>query len=129
MKRLDNMSLAEIARRMYQGMKSQDWEQSVRSNGSCAYRGVGGNKCVVGHCISDARAELWDKGFNGDGELTSITKWSTTLPNLNPDTLTFLCRAQGIHDTIDCIHSEGTLSSKLEELFHQHDISPEEYNP
>jgi hypothetical protein len=39
------------------GLASQGFTRAVHDGGSCAYRGVGGKKCALGHLIPDERYE------------------------------------------------------------------------
>ena len=55
------------------GIRAQRYQQSVRTwpnANTCAYRGVGGLKCWIGHCIPDS---VYDVSLEG----TSIDRWVT----------------------------------------------------
>lgn len=56
------MNKQEIFDTVYKALLEQG-EPSV-NNGVCAYRGANGNKCAVGHMISD---DLYDPEFEGFG--------------------------------------------------------------
>lgn len=43
----------EIFDLVWNGLKAQGFKQSLGVGQNCAYRGVDGMKCAIGHCIDD----------------------------------------------------------------------------
>lgn len=56
------LSRQEIFNLALNGIRAQNYKQSLNEGGHCAYRGHDGLKCGIGHCIDDDLAHLMDKG-------------------------------------------------------------------
>lgn len=69
------------------GLASQDFQQSL-SDGTCAYRGLGGKRCAVGWLIPDGKYDAEMEGFPVD----DIGCFKGT------QVLTFLLELQEAHD-------------------------------
>lgn len=71
------------------GLAVQGFERSLAEGGSCAFRGVEGRKCAIGHLISDEqlnalKACRWDEppAFNVRREITKNEKEDVFLGRL-----------------------------------------------
>lgn len=93
------MSLQTLFTKVYEGLKSQGWKQSLGGpplGDLCAYRGQGGRKCAAGWVISD---EEYDPAF--EGEDVCRLKASCVVPSLkelSEEEITFLRELQLAHD-------------------------------
>lgn len=80
------------------GIRAQNYEQSM-NGGVCAYRGRGGNKCAIGHCIDDITAQAWDMS----SDATAIQQIADNYPEdfegyFSFSDVTFLGDLQAVHD-------------------------------
>lgn len=101
----------------YLGLKAQGFRQSMNADqDECAYRGSGGLKCAIGHCIPD---EHYDPEIEGLPVLdTPVEDLLITLyPGIDPH---FASSLQGIHDQT----SKTVMKSRLEEFarFHRLEV-------
>jgi hypothetical protein len=69
---------------------------SVKKDGDCAYRGVEGAKCAIGHLIDDATAERWDK--YGSTDIYSVSRKAKIKPDWLDSNIELLRDIQGCHD-------------------------------
>ena len=83
------------------GIREQGYEQSVRESG-CAYRGNGGLKCAVGHCIDDETANLWDSIVEHGLSIVSMERYRKAEYKkfFSVDQLDLLEQLQRAHDGI-----------------------------
>lgn len=101
------LSRQEVFNLALNGVRAQDYKQSVNKNGYCAYRGNDGLKCGIGHCVDDDLALLMDQGtysniqyllredeedFKGASELRQI---------FNTKDVAFLSEVQAAHDDMN----------------------------
>jgi hypothetical protein len=96
------------------GIRAQNYVKSEKID-ICAYRGDGGLKCVVGHCIDDETANLWD--IKDDSSISHIGKTDPTfLLFFDFEQIDFLERLQFVHDGMN---DTGKLNPKVhnKELF------------
>lgn len=49
--------LQPVIQRMFDGLYTQSFQQSMDVHGRCSYRGIAGLKCAVGHIIPDEKYE------------------------------------------------------------------------
>lgn len=69
-------SRQEIFDLAYLGLKSQEWQKSKADWGSCAYRGMGGLKCAIGHCMPDSEYTGDLEGLGGgDSDVLDVIKF------------------------------------------------------
>lgn len=90
--KLKRTSKQNLFNMMWRGLKGQGWEQSNESHGGCMYRGRDGNKCAIGHCISDSVANTWDD--SGQSSISDIL-WDE---GVSASRIQFLHSAQRAHD-------------------------------
>lgn len=96
------MDKQEIFNKVFLGLKSQEFRQSVNEHNVCQYRGEDGLKCAVGHLIPD---EIYIKEWD---------EHTTLADSLPPDvydsmgiradfgaSVDFLMELQNIHDNYD----------------------------
>jgi hypothetical protein len=113
------------------GIRQQNYEQSAKLNGSCAYRGEAGTKCAVGHCIDDETAIKWDKGVRGSYSyvqfgIVSMFEYDkeTYLKFFQESDVELLRELQGVHDCIP-ITDRGNgryFESKMQELAEEYNL-------
>lgn len=90
------MTRQEMFNKAYFGVIHQG-AKSVRADERCAYRGLNGLKCGVGHLIDDATAKRWDKRESSaiieilDNKKLKVPEWMVG----NKD---FLSSLQWAHD-------------------------------
>lgn len=87
------------------GIRSQNYTLSMKTGGTCAYRGKNGNKCAIGHCITDQHAASWDNLSTGDYPSSSIRDVFWLKKNeyslfFEDSQIDFLASLQDIHDLI-----------------------------
>lgn len=52
----------------YRGLRAQGFERALRADGTlCAYRGIDGKKCAVGHLIPDEHYHIYLEGAEVSG--------------------------------------------------------------
>lgn len=79
MKKVEIEVNEETIGRMLKGMQSQGWERSVDGNGTCAYVGINGRRCVVGWMVDEEEAKELDRhggpviGLGNEGVVTFQT--------------------------------------------------------
>lgn len=87
------MTEQDIFNAAYLGLKAQGFKMSLR-NGGCAYRGLNGLRCAVGHVIPDA---LYDPEMEGDSAESDLVR--KALAAIGADGhVQFLSQLQCVHD-------------------------------
>lgn len=85
------MKLQEIFNTVWNGLKSQGFEQSLVDGNTCVYRGDAGRKCAAGWLLPD---EEWSKTFNAK-RIAQVPFFNN---NFNIDELDLIFRLQTAHD-------------------------------
>lgn len=102
------LTLQQVFDNALNGVRGQGYKPSMSVDG-CAYRGFGGRKCAIGHCIPD---ELYDPSM--DAYPTGVAVLREKFPPV--DALFSglsthdLGRLQGIHD--DLSNTAGSLAQQ-----------------
>ncbi len=55
----ENMNKQEIFNKAYLGLRDQGFEQSEQ-DGECRFKGPRGQRCALGHCLTDEQLEVAD---------------------------------------------------------------------
>jgi hypothetical protein len=69
---------------------------STKENGGCAYRGVKGAKCAIGHLIDDATAKRWDM-YETAG-IRAVSRKAKIKPDWLDSNIALLEDLQNAHD-------------------------------
>ena len=89
------MTQQEAFDRVVQGVRAQNYVQSLIDDDSCAYRGEGGTRCHAGHLIPD---RLYDPSWEGEsigGLLAHVPELQEHFEGLSDR---FLRSLQSLHD-------------------------------
>ena len=96
------MNKQEIFNKVFLGLKSQGFQQSVNKHNVCQYRGEGGLKCAVGHLIPD---EIYNKEWDDETTLAdALPPHVYDAMGISADfgaSVDFLMQLQDIHDNYD----------------------------
>lgn len=90
--------LQTIFNRAWTGLKAQEFLQSVKNN-TCAYRGQGGRKCGIGHCIDDRYyRETFEGSLFTDSDIIDAVRLSLGMSVTDPRVFLLLNHVQSAHD-------------------------------
>jgi hypothetical protein len=95
------MEKQEIFNKSYLGLKTQG-KPAKSKYGSCHYIDDCGNKCAIGHLLSDEIAKHWEKNYSDDSSIRSVIKQDGfgTKPWMKDD-VAFLSALQKCHDNLE----------------------------
>lgn len=68
---MTTLTMQEVFDKALFGIRAQNYKQSLSTSAGCAYRGVNGTMCGIGHCLPDDIARSWDL-YGGDTDIRSI---------------------------------------------------------
>ena len=110
----------QVFNKMVAGLSSQDWEQSILRDGSCAYRDPAhtNRRCAVGWLIPDEEYILdWEGKTVNQLTEGSVPHNSTTFPTC--PTVIQLNNSVGIDFLTDCqeVHDKGYAPDDMQEQF------------
>jgi hypothetical protein len=97
------MSEQEAFDIVVRGLAAQGWERSADEHGDCAYRGLGGRKCAIGHLIPD---DLYDGALEGNG-ISSVLSYRYGIREAIGSVSHLLEEMQGHHD-----HARSTVNMR-----------------
>lgn len=130
----------EIFNKALFGIREQNYKRSMKNVGelheACAYRGEGGLKCAIGHCLPDALALACDASAHGasieyllsidpdtlDDPMQQELREVLGVTNLSID-VRFLSYLQ---DTHDCMETPRGFETEMQSIAAQYDL---EYTP
>ena len=102
------------------GIRAQDYISSRMSSGTCAYRGVDGAKCGIGHSIPD---NLYESRMDDLDEGTTIDCVISQFPAMeqlfSACPLGFLEAVQEAHDSMYSSDNRNTRATRFEQSMKQ----------
>lgn len=102
----------ELFNKMVEGFEKQNWRRST-TGAHCRYRDFNGNKCAIGHLISD---QDYDEVYE---EHTLSQLFVMRMAVVQPDLKDFLFDAQ---DTHDCVAKYGNLKEAMINFCRDNDL-------
>jgi hypothetical protein len=99
------------------GIREQGYEQSSRDYG-CAYRGNGGLKCAVGHCIDDETANSWDSIVGHGTSIVSMERYRKAEYEkfFSVHQLNLLTELQRAHDGIWSVNGAPSFEREMKRI-------------